>query len=322
MSHIKPSIIALVCVGVLCLATGAASPATSDEASSLQVGLDSWQVGYEIYQVRPGDTVENIAARFGVEATRIRAVNRLDDSAPLAPGQSLAIILPGRARVGGEPEPPAAPPAPEGEQPQITTFAPRYALVNRACAITSACPPAPGDVLWQCGAGTRVLVSSQQGDYLGVVMLGGSIGWMPSSSADLTDDAVTPGELEQMMKGGGCTEVVQDALCYLGTPYRYGGKLPRNVDCSLLVQTVFARHGIRLPRTAAAQCDVGTPVSGYDLQPGDRLYFINRSGRINHTAIYIGTGQFVHASSNRGCVAVDSLHDPHYAARFYGARRS
>ena len=318
----KLSISALVGVGALCVLVSAAAPARGDEAAGIGAGLESWQVGYEIYQVRSGDTVENIAARFGVEAARIRAINRLEESAQLAPGQSLAIVLPGRPRVKHEPEPaPAEAATPETEQPQLTTFAPRYAVVQKACAITNACPPARGDVLWQCDAGTRVLVNSQQGDSLGVVMLGGATGWMPAAAASLTDDAVTPSELEQMMRGGGCADVVQEALCYLGTPYRYGGKLPRNVDCSLLVQTVFARHGVSLPRTAAEQCEIGTPVNSCDLQPGDRLYFINRSGRISHTALYLGNAQFVHASSNRGCVAVDSLQDPYYAARFYGARR-
>jgi hypothetical protein len=310
----------LVCVGALCLLVSAATPGLGEATSELQAGLDSWQVGYEIYQVRSGDTVENVAARFGVEAARIRAINRLDESAALAPGQSIAIVLPGRPRVKSEPAPSGELPA-EGEAPQLTTFAPRYAMVQKACAISSACPPARGEVLWQCDAGTRVLVNAQQGEHYGVVMLGGSTGWLSSEAASLTDDAVTPSELEQLQKGGGSPEVVQEALCYLGTPYRYGGKLPRNVDCSLLVQTVFARHGVRLPRTAAEQCEVGGSVSVSDLQPGDRLYFINRSGQINHTALYLGNMQFVHASSNRGCVAIDSLENPYYATRFYGARR-
>ena len=317
----KLSIIALVCVGALCALLTAAAPGMGDETRGIQTGLDSWQVGYEVYQVRPGDTVENVAARFGVDPGRIRAVNRLDESAQLAPGQSLAVVLPGRPRVDRALAMDPTETENANDASELTTFAPRYALVSKACPITDTCPPSRGEVLWQCDAGTRVLVNCQQGDYLGVVMLGGSTGWLPAASAQLTDDAVTPAELERMMQGGGSADVVQEALGYLGTPYRYGGKLPRNVDCSLLVQTVFARHGMRLPRTAAAQCEVGLPVNGSDLQPGDRLYFINRSGRINHTAIYLGNSQFVHASSNRGCVAINSLQEPYYAARFYGARR-
>ena len=92
------------------------------------------------------------------------------------------------------------------------------------------------------------------------------------------------------------------------------------MDCSLFVQTVFGRYGVHLPRTAAEQCEVGQPVSTANLQAGDRLYFINRAGRINHTAIYMGNTQFIHASSNRGCVAIDSLTEPYYAAALLFAR--
>jgi cell wall-associated NlpC family hydrolase len=59
-----------------------------------------------------------------------------------------------------------------------------------------------------------------------------------------------------------------------------------------------------------------------ELMPGDRLYFISRSGRINHAALYIGDGMFIHASSRRGCVGIDSLSDPFYWSRFIGARRN
>jgi LysM repeat protein len=308
------------CIGVLLLSFGAVLPGRA-QTGDLEAGLSNLQVGYEIYQVQPGDTVENIAARFGVDAARIRAVNQLEEDARLAPGQSLAIILPGRPRPR-QPEV-AVEPAAADDGAEATTFSPRYAAVTRACTITSARPPLYGRALWQCDPGDRVVVNSQQGEYLAVVMLGGSTGWIPAGAAQVTDDTISQEEMNKMLQSGeGRMEMVYEAMRYLGTPYRYGGSLPRTVDCSLLVQTVFARNGVHLPRTAAEQCDVGQPVSAEGLQPGDRLYFINRSGRINHTALYIGNGQFIHASSNRGCVAIDSLSSPYYAARFYGARRS
>ena len=313
----KPFLLRFLCAGVLCAALGAAQPARAADPSEVTPGLNTWQVGYEVYQVRSGDTVENIATRFGVDPSRIRAVNRLDASTGLIPGQSLAIVLPGRTRAPRAPEV-----APEPAPAELQQLAPRYANVVGSCNVTSACPPNGGSVLWQCEAGDRVLVNAQQGDSYGVIMLGGSTGWIPAGAVTLTSDMVSASDLDRMLKGEGRVAVVQEAMAYLGTPYRLGGNLPRDVDCSLLVQTVFARHGIRLPRTAAAQCEVGRPVNVNELQPGDRLYFINRAGRIGHTAIYMGGSQFVHASSNRGCVAVDSLQSPYYASRFYGARRS
>ncbi len=296
--------------------------------NELEAGLNSLQVGYEIYQVQPGDTVENIAVRFGVSAQRLRLLNRIEEDAEVSPGQSLAILLPGRARPRTELAPDASGPsvdlAPAASAPAsvATSFSPRYAVVSRACTIASARPPASARSLWQCEPGDRVLVSSEQEGYYGVIMLGGATGWLPTSAAQVTDSCVTPDQINRMLQQGqGHGEVVQEAMRYLGTPYRYGGALPRDVDCSLLVQTVFARYGVHMPRTAAEQCEIGTPVTTDQLQPGDRLYFINHAGRINHTAIYMGDSQFIHASSNRGCVAINSLTEPYYAARFYCARR-
>jgi cell wall-associated NlpC family hydrolase len=124
------------------------------------------------------------------------------------------------------------------------------------------------------------------------------------------------------MLQGGRPDVVQEAMRYLGTPYRYGGRLPYDVDCSLLVQAAFGARGARLPRTAAEQFEVGQAVNYTELLPGDRLYFVSTSGRINHTGIYIGSGRFVHASSRKRCVAIDALGDRLYWSRFVGARRS
>ena len=153
-------------------------------------------------------------------------------------------------------------------------------------------------------------------------MLDGSTGWIPATAAQVTEETVSAEALQRMLASGMAgSGVVKDALAYIGTPYRLGGKLPREVDCSLLVQTVYAGQGVRMPRTAAEQCEVGRAVNVNELTPGDRLYFINKGGHISHTAIYIGNTQFVHASSNRGCVAIDSLSDPHYWAMFYAARR-
>jgi len=152
-------------------------------------------------------------------------------------------------------------------------------------------------------------------------MADGSTGWIAKPALQLTDQTITPDQLDLMLQGAR-PDVVQEAFRYLGTPYRYGGRLPYDVDCSLLVQTAFTARGIPLPRTAAAQFEVGQRVGYAGLLPGDRLYFVSSSGRINHAGIYIGDGRFIHASSRRRCVAVDHLGDPRYWGRFIGACRS
>lgn len=263
------------------------------------------EFSYQIYQVQAGDTVENIAARFGVQAAAIRQLNDLRGRG-VTEGEAIAIPLSAR-------------PAPKVSYHVIE---PRYAVVTRPSTITD--QPGPLGVagaLYEPEIGSQLIIDAEQGEYLGVVMMDGTAGWIPKSCAQLTERTIPAEQLEEMIKGGR-PDVVQEAMRYLGTPYHYGGRLPYNVDCSLLVQAAFGARDIYLPRTAAEQFAVGHPVHYSELLPGDRLYFVNRSGRINHTGIYIGDGRFVHASSRRDCVAIDALSDPEYWSRFVGARRS
>jgi hypothetical protein len=175
------------------------------------------------------------------------------------------------------------------------------------------------------GRGTELLVIGQSGDYFGILMADGSTGFILKKFVGLTEremDVTPPSLPPPPPPKTAQPPVVETAFEYMGVTYRYGGRLPNSVDCSLLIQTAFSRNGLRLPRTAAQQMRVGQPVAVQDSQPGDRLYFYNRAGtKIGHTALYIGNGEFIHASSNRGRVAVDSITNPTYWSIYAGARR-
>ena len=94
------------------------------------------------------------------------------------------------------------------------------------------------------------------------------------------------------------------------------------MDCSAFVRMVFGQHGFSLPRTAREQAGVGQTVTVDQLQPGDRLYFSCKNPYIDHCGIYAGGGYFVHCSSSRGGVAVDSLSSSFYWRNLVIAKRS
>lgn len=117
-------------------------------------------------------------------------------------------------------------------------------------------------------------------------------------------------------------QVVDYAKQYLGCPYVYGGNGPSCFDCSGFTSYVYRHFGYTLNRTASGQLSNGTSVSKSELQPGDLVFFrYNTSKAASHVGIYIGNGQFIHASTNTYTVKIDDLTSGHYASVYVGARR-
>ena len=114
--------------------------------------------------------------------------------------------------------------------------------------------------------------------------------------------------------------IISTSMDYLGVPYVFGGTSPYGFDCSGYVQYVFAKAGIDLPRTADVQYEVGTPISTTELVPGDLVFFETYTYGASHVGIYVGDGNFIHASSSRG-VTVSSLSQAYYSSHYIGARR-
>ena len=115
--------------------------------------------------------------------------------------------------------------------------------------------------------------------------------------------------------------IISTAKKYIGVPYVWGGTSPSGFDCSGLVQYVFRQHGIQLNRTTKTQYQHGSYVAKSNLQPGDLVFFQNTyTTGISHVGIYIGSGDFIHASSSKG-VMISSLSNSYWSSHYYGARR-
>ena len=109
-------------------------------------------------------------------------------------------------------------------------------------------------------------------------------------------------------------QVSLKALKLIGLPYVWGGTDPeRGVDCSGLVQSVYASFGIDLPRLSADQARAGTPVASMaEAKPGDLIAWDNssRNDGADHIAIYIGNGEMVEAPRPGGVVQIVSVTTP------------
>ena len=116
------------------------------------------------------------------------------------------------------------------------------------------------------------------------------------------------------------TKILKTAAQYKGVPYVFGGTTPRGFDCSGYVQYVFAKHGIRLTRTADTQALEGKFVSKKNLKPGDLVFFTTYEPGASHVGIYAGNNLFWNATSSRG-IMLSNLTDSYWGPRYYTARR-
>lgn len=128
-------------------------------------------------------------------------------------------------------------------------------------------------------------------------------------------------KVEQTSKG---SQIVEYAKKYLGCKYVYGASGPNTFDCSGFTMYVFKNFGVSLSHSATAQSKVGTYVAKENLQLGDLVFFTDyeTGNGIGHCGIYIGDGNFIHASSGTGyCVKISTLTSGSYLKRYETARR-
>lgn len=129
-------------------------------------------------------------------------------------------------------------------------------------------------------------------------------------------------EEEYYYEPTGAQQVVDVAMQYIGTPYRYGGSSPSGFDCSGFTSYVYRQLGVSLNRTAAGQTGNGYEVSKSELLPGDLVMFGPYSGGgIGHVGIYIGDGNMVHSPQPGKTVCVESIYSNYYNSRYVTARR-
>ena len=141
----------------------------------------------------------------------------------------------------------------------------------------------------------RVAVDGEEGDYARLAT-GGCI-------------------FKKHLAGGGDTwpDFTATAKMFTGVPYMWGGRGGMGIDCSGLIQVPLAAAGITAPRDSDQQADaIGADVPvpddpadlrSADLQAGDILFFPG------HVGIYLGAGEFLHASSFDMMVVTHKLED-------------
>lgn len=120
--------------------------------------------------------------------------------------------------------------------------------------------------------------------------------------------------------------IVQTALSYNGTRYRYGGTTKKGMDCSGLIFISFKEHDVPLQRTSSMMALQGVEIALREVQQGDLLFFTTGKNkrRINHVGLVVDVEKdnviFIHSTTSRG-VLVSSIKEGYWNYAFKEARR-
>ena len=119
------------------------------------------------------------------------------------------------------------------------------------------------------------------------------------------------------------SELVVNAMGFLGVPYRRGGNSGETgFDCSGFVRAMFEQTvGLMLPRRANEQAAATQKIDRQDLQPGDLVFFNTMKHAFSHVGIYVGDNKFIHSPKPGAQVRVEDMTVGYWKTRFDGARR-
>jgi cell wall-associated NlpC family hydrolase len=120
------------------------------------------------------------------------------------------------------------------------------------------------------------------------------------------------------------SELVVNAMGFLGVPYRRGGNSADTggFDCSGFVRAMYEQTiGLVLPRRANEQAAATASIDKDQLQPGDLVFFNTMKHAFSHVGIYVGEGKFIHSPKPGAQVRVEDMGQSYWKARFDGARR-
>jgi LysM repeat protein len=265
----------------------------------------------ERYAVKSGDTLHDIAKGFGISVEGLKAANQLERDL-IKPNQVLVVSTTVEKQ------------GPRVVQKLANEVNPYIVKSGDTLSQLSVRTRVPVEVIKQLNhlqsnrlqAGQKLVLKGQAASVEDDEELGDGDQGGEAPAAYGGEEAETFESLEKWTSSEERNLFVRVAKTFLGVPYRLGGATMRGIDCSAFVKKVYEIFGVALPRTAREQSCVGRPIGQDELEEGDLVFFQASRARRTHVGIYIGNGEFVHASSWNKEVKVDHLNKPYFHQRF------
>jgi len=187
--------------------------------------------------------------------------------------------------------------------------------------------PVTGEVILRLDKNTYVAVKDFKEGWYNVITADDKEGWMHQDFVTIVFDKNSSREISRNLATRSATllTIVDYAKKYIGTPYKWASSGPSSFDCSGFTSFIFKQFGIKLLRTSVTQSKTGEELTKENLGMGDLVFFDTsgvNNGKISHVGIYIGDGEFIHASSGKNArkVIISDLNEGYYERTYVTAR--